>query len=79
MQKDLLMIVVRDYGFLGRSRFGLEAGKKFFENLLRDLSNDAAQYRLMKSYLKSNFGEIECSLLPKPNNVVANESCSVSG
>ena len=79
MQKDLLMIVVRDYGFLGRSRFGLEAGKIYIENLLRDSPNDTPQHHLMKSYLKSNFGEIKCSLLPRPNNVVANESCSVSG
>ena len=81
MQKDLLMIVVRDYGFLGRSKFGLhiEAGKKYIEKLLRDSPNDTPQHRLMKSYLKSNFGEIECSLLPRPNSVVANESCSVSG
>ena len=79
MQKDLLMIVVRDYGFLGRSKFGLEAGKKYIEKLLKDSPNDTPQHRLMKSYLKSHFGEIECSLLPKPNSVVANESCSVSG
>ena len=79
MQKDLLMIVVKDYGFLGRSKFGLEAGTKYIKNLLKDSLNDAPQHRLMKSYLKSNFGEIECSLLPKHNSVVANESCSVSG
>ena len=73
------MVVVRDYGFLKSSKFGLEAGKKYIKKLLEDSTDAAEQHRLMKSYLNSNFGEIECSLLPRPNDEVANKSCSVSG
>ena len=73
------MVVVRDYGFLKKSKFGLEAGKNYIKKLLDDLADAAEQHCLMKSYLNSIFGEIECSLLPRPTDAVANESCSVAG
>ena len=74
-----MMVVVRDYGFLTSSTFGLEAGKRYINDLLEDLTEAAEQHCLMRSYLNSNFGEIECSLLPRPNDEVANQSCSASG
>ena len=73
------MVVVRDYGFVRISEFGLEAGNNYIKKILNDSNNDTSQYRLMKSYLQSNFGEIKCSLLPRPNDAVAYNSCSVSG
>ena len=73
------MILMRDYGFTTTSDFGLEAGKKYIEKLLQKSAKAAEQHRLMKSYLKSNYGEIKCSLLPRPNDAVAYKSCSVSG
>ena len=73
------MVVVRDFGFLTKSKFGLEAGKKYIRDLLDDLTDAAQQHCLIKSYLNSNFGEIECSLLPRPNEEITNKSCSVLG
>ena len=73
------MIVVRDSGFEEELEFGLDAGKNYIKELLTDSPYGASQHRLIKSYLQSNFGEIESSLLPRPNKVVSKKLCSVSG
>ena len=73
------MAVVRDYDFATKSNFGLEAGKQYITELLKNSIDSPEQHSLMKSYLKSYFGEIKCSLLPIPNDKVTNVSCTVSG
>lgn len=74
------MFVIRDFEDEDEYGLGLDGGKKIIQKLLDEPKRKAAQDQVMlRDYLNSTYGTIDCCLLPHPSKNVRKSSCSLSG
>ena len=80
LQIGSLMFVVRDFEEEESFGLGLEGGKKFVKFFLDERHPGTAQEHIMiQDYLKCEFENISCCLLPNPSKKIKQTSFSISG
>ncbi|KAJ3619860.1 hypothetical protein MTP99_005512 [Tenebrio molitor] len=66
-----LLFLIRDWSFAFEKQYGYEGGKKLLKEVLNTDLDQCQGLISLKNYVKENFNEIECFLLPHPGVTVA--------